>query len=758
MQTAAVLRLTPRARRVLLAVRSTAHAPAVRLAFFCACALFVTAPLFDTAHQLNEFRDAQVLQNYEMAAVKAVLEHGDIPLWNPYYCGGIYGLGTPQSRFASPPFLLSLAFGALGAPPLIAFFLSVLGMEGFFRFARTRSASALAPALIAPLWGAHGYMPWSYFNGWINFYGFLLLPWVLYGVDLAVRRDRRAPLVTGLAFAFIIGFGGTYAAPMGALLALAQAARALTERARGSRPLLGALLALSLAGYVAVCMSAFRLWPVLESLIAAPRVMAGTPEQPLSALATMSFEIAAPQGHNLTRAGQMFVGYAVLPLFAFGLVRARAVVPLALAALCVWCATGYAAQPSAFAALRELPLFSTLRYPQRFLVLASLFGFEAAALGLDRVVMLARRVFPPVVVLGVAIALVLASLHAQHEHAAASVQGMWLAPAPEKKSQPFKQARGNRWLAAHYPGIERGSLACWEAYPVPMSPLLTGDLAEEAYLADESAGRIERVSLRPGRIELHASLQKPARVLVNQNYHPGFRSSVGRVVSHDGLLAVDLPRGEHALSVRFRPRSALFGSAVSALALAAALAFLARRKRAMLMLLVAIPALAFASFVVSDEPLPQAAPLTNADGTPLVARALDPSATPLSVDFVAPVSLLGASGPEDVEGEPAARFSLYFRVHGPVPRSLGVHVRFESNLGRRLDLEHEVLGGSVFFADAPRGVLLRDVFYAPLEARAGETFDMYVSLRHVSGDESRVPVKAAHGTPVSADSVRALRF
>ena len=41
-----------------------------------------------------------------------------------------------------------------------------------------------------------------------------------------------------------------------------------------------------------------------------------------------------------------------------------------------------------------------------------------------------------------------------------------------------------------------------------------------------------------------------------------WRSDVGEVVSHERLLGVDVPEGEHTVTLRFLPRSALGGAAV----------------------------------------------------------------------------------------------------------------------------------------------------------------------------------------------------
>src|SRR6187551_1525838 len=105
-----------------------AERTAVRIALFALIATVLVWPMLATAGWLNEFRDAQVMALYERAAVDSVKRFGELPLWNPWYCGGLYGLGAPQSRFASPTFLLSLLFGVERSEPLVIFLFAVLGM------------------------------------------------------------------------------------------------------------------------------------------------------------------------------------------------------------------------------------------------------------------------------------------------------------------------------------------------------------------------------------------------------------------------------------------------------------------------------------------------------------------------------------------------------------------------------------------------------------------------------------------------------
>jgi hypothetical protein len=131
--------------------------------------------------------------------------------------------------------------------------------------------------------------------------------------------------------------------------------------------------------------------------------------------------------------------------------------------------------------------------------------------------------------------------------------------APPSLDRDFRQTRGNRWLAAYFPAMSRGSLTCFDDYDIAQSTELRGDLPAEEYLRDAGAGTVRRVTWTPGRIDLHVELTRPSRVIVNQNAYTGWRANVGDVVSADGLLAVDLPAGTHELTLQFWPRSAVAG-------------------------------------------------------------------------------------------------------------------------------------------------------------------------------------------------------
>jgi len=75
-------------------------------------------------------------------------------------------------------------------------------------------------------------------------------------------------------------------------------------------------------------------------------------------------------------------------------------------------------------------------------------------------------------------------------------------------------------------------------------------------------GKVELLNWSPNKFVLHVNLQKDDRLVVNQNYWPGWHVSKGVLTRNEGLLAVDLPAGEYDISLRYLPTSFLIGVCV----------------------------------------------------------------------------------------------------------------------------------------------------------------------------------------------------
>ncbi len=742
-----------------------AERTAVRIAIFAVIATALVWTLLPTAASLNEFRDAQVLTLHERAAIDSVSRFGQVPLWDPYYCGGLYGLGAPQSRFAAPPFLLSLLFGAERAELLVVFLFSILGMEGAYRWLRLRVSDATAALRVAPIFALSGHFAVAYFRGWVNFFGFELLPWILLGITLAARGRTRGIAISAVAFAVMMGFGGTFAAPLIAVASAVEAIRALTEQPPHRR--FRAFVMVGATASFMIATAAFRILPIAETLAAQPRIMAGTPGHAPKMLLYFLVKTLEVKGSDIEDPGSFFVGAAFLALVALGGSDRKSIRPLVIVVLFLWLAAGYARKPALFALLRQLPVFSALRYPERFLWIAILYACEPASNALARLPRLGdgkRWRAGANIVLTLA---VLGTVGSQILTFADVGRARELGTVSVDRVKEFRQARGNRWLVAHYDGLGVGSLSCWEAHPVIMSPKLRGDLAAEEYIDDPMTGTARRVSWSPNKLVIHASMERPGRLLVNQNWHPGWRSSVGTVVSVDGLLAVDLPPGDHEVTLSFRPMSAITGVTTSLVALVSMVLLGVGMRRGRVpfraktiprtFALVIAPWAVFGAFIATwSEPRYPPAPQRNANGTPALYAQVSPDATPIKAQFDIPivVDAVHFEGPDPLK---IISIDLYFRRTGALPRTTGMFVHVVRREGEEpiptpekgkekdkpldfFNADHQVVGGSFYLSDAPENIIVHDAFGVFVGKAARGQYDVWLGFGHVSGRRGRADI------------------
>src|SRR3984885_5353592 len=212
-------------------MRHAAASTPLRVSFFCLIAIVAKWSTLQTAGLFNDKTDNEHFTLFEDAARLAVVKFHELPPWNPYYCGGIPGLGTPSARFASPTFLLSVLFGTLRADPLVAMAMTLVGLEGAFRYSRSRGGGALGSAFVAPVFALSGYFGRWQTAGWTNFFAFELVPWALLGARRGLGGSRRGAVVRAVPVAWLIGLGGPYAAPITALAGLLEGVEAVPRRA-----------------------------------------------------------------------------------------------------------------------------------------------------------------------------------------------------------------------------------------------------------------------------------------------------------------------------------------------------------------------------------------------------------------------------------------------------------------------------------------------------------------------------------------------
>ncbi len=550
-----------------------------RWALWLAISVWFLWPLVKNPYQIGTMHDAAYFLHHAEAAYRSWHDYGQLPVWNPYFCGGIPGLGNLQESSVSPSVLLQLLLGLMPGITAALVLWFAAGLEGAWLYARKWGATHTSALLAAVAFALSGRFVAMFADGQPAFVGFQLTPWVLLGFELGIRH-RWAAVGGGVAMALIFLEGGAVATPLLGVLMLwlvpvHTGAQVLSNWRTAHKP----LVSLVIIGVVAVLLSAMRILPVVESLARWPREWHS--EGAISFPMLWEMLMVKSDEGGYAGPGTAYVGIPLLVLGGWAVVRRPTKgVPLLLFAL-IALALGMGDQRpwAPWTLTTKLPVLKNLRCSFRMTFFVALFLGTAASVALGALQRDLRTLGAKLLragegmdwrrglawglagTLATVAALAFAQGPARFNRSRMLDTGWEDAPRPAEL--PFAQSLGNRWEAQMWPASGLGSIGCFEEQPYPTSPLLRGDLAAEEYLVEEDVGHVLRRSWSPHHIELQVDLTKPATLRVNQNFHRGWRASRGRVFSDQGLLAISLPAGHYRLDVEHRDPLVWLGVAVS---------------------------------------------------------------------------------------------------------------------------------------------------------------------------------------------------
>lgn len=580
--------------------------PGLRFLLWLAfCALLLRGALAVDPHRVSGHYDEHYFFASDDIARISVVEYGQLPAWNPYFCGGAPFAANPQNQALSPDFVLRVLFGTGPGRRLAILLFVLLGLEGTYRLARRHGTSPLAATVAAIVFAASGRFFFMIQFGWINMFGWQLLPWAILGYERASKSLGSAVLGGG-AIAWMLLNGGTYTVPFSVLalvaLAIWDSGRALFGAPHAGVRLRDPWIGLMKMGLVTLGLSAAKLLPMLEIIRDHPR----TWDQPSLVGPTGVLE-SLVLGHGRGGgdfASESYVGLgvvvlAIAPLFFFdrGVVK-----PLALAALFCTVAMGnmgLTSDVSLYGIIHLLPIYGQLRNPERFTVVVCLFLALAAGRGimlleggpLEVALRFWRRVRPSrpwtpgrraravfgliggAAALGVGVAI---ALDLARENRVKT--DLFVQDAPLAYAAPFAQSRGNRWDAQVWPRASLGTLLCFEENPFPQSGALRGDLEHDERAEDPTLARVERTAWSPNEISLAVDAKSPSLILVNQNWHASWRTNVGTIENSDGLLAIRVPAGAQTVTLRYRNTALHVGVFISLATVLALTALYIRRR------------------------------------------------------------------------------------------------------------------------------------------------------------------------------------
>jgi hypothetical protein len=219
-----------------------------------------------------------------------------------------------------------------------------------------------------------------------------------------------------------------------------------------------------------------------------------------------------------------------------------------------------------------------MHVPSRFLALVALSIGVLAALGADALQKrLGRAGTAAALVLVAATAIDLARV------SPASLHHAYDSPIrPRAPSAIFRQVLDSSHAMFAVAQSNQGALSCYESDP--LLPIAAVAIGQPGYRGEEWAEGPAQVLLAhwsPNAVAIDVRAEGPALVVLNQNFHEGFRidEGQGEIVSHRGLLAARVPGGAQRLVLRFHSPGFFAGLALSGLSILAAI-WLWRRKLA----------------------------------------------------------------------------------------------------------------------------------------------------------------------------------
>ncbi len=544
------------------------------------------------------FHDWDAATAYRHITTVALLEYGELPWWNPWLCGGFPAFGYVEgaTNLVSPYLPLYLLLDVRAAIRIEVLGATATALAGAYLLASRFTRSVALAALVAALFALNGRWAFQLGTGHTWHLQFCWLPWALWAFDLAQDPGRgRSAILAGAFVALTALLGGIYPLPYTALFLTGYALLLAVGRA-SLRP----LGRLAVAGGVAAGLAAPKLWPVVDTMASAPRIIESREVIGLGDLVVMLTERGQRYGAFPVRVPAynwhewaLYVGALPLAALVLGALFARGprAQAIRLLGLLAWLLGLGAFHPhSPWALLHRAPIFSSLHVPSRFhLVMVLLLAVSFAAWVGERLDRALRRSPWLDLLLLLPVGAIVADLGREARGGVA--HAFWMqapdaiarAPAFEHRRLPTVEYVRRDWAKpVLLPMLaNQGVVECYgipESFPVGAIPVEDPRYRGMAEVAD-GPGEATVTEWSPNRALVEVRGAEPgALVVYDMNYERSWRAEGAPALEHERRVAARLRPGATTIEFHYRPRRLGAGLLVC-LATSGAIVFGLRRFR-----------------------------------------------------------------------------------------------------------------------------------------------------------------------------------
>ncbi len=525
------------------------------------------------------------------ASRKSLLHHHQLPLWNPFIKGGVTLAGNTLNHVWGPSFIPILLFGSVAGVKVCIFLYLLIAQCGMFLLAQQHRIAKEGAFLAAILYTLGGVYAHRLTHGHFEWIAIAWIPFIVLMIHNAFKRFNKKTICAGGVFlAFLFLDGGPYQFAFLSVF-LAFYTIFLMVKCKSLKPLTAVILIF----VIGMSLSSIKLFPMYERVKKFPRVggeinFYGLSAPPKADKMMYQMFLSRNQRHRsntwmpyILNVG-CYVGWIPLILAcAAVLTRPRKHLPLVATTLFIgWIMLGDSAPLNLWGILHTLPGFSLLRIPSRFNVFVL---FALSLLAGEGLAMLKVKVnnnrwlhsIPLLIV--VVVAMDLLWVNGKVFRVAFSVPPITVEPEGQLKhyeKSPYltHYREGTLYEVFHnvrsaaFPAVleNRGvrdtlSTINRETEVLPFThPQYRGEV-----WFDGEEGKITHTTITPNRITVETDgLVKT--LVINQNYDDGWNvrgTSTAKVISRNGLLAVEIPAGQRTIELSYLPHPFLWGTGVT---------------------------------------------------------------------------------------------------------------------------------------------------------------------------------------------------
>jgi hypothetical protein len=540
----------------------------------------------------TQWGDGSFFQKMVEAARASVVYYHELPLWNPYECGGVPLWDNPQAPISTPLLWVMLLVPTARAIEIWYIAHTAVGFMCMWIFARRElRLGSTATFLASAVWTFAG-VHWHHLTGgsltWVPFF---YAPLMLF-LWRHAERDRRLAVALGALIALTIYEGGVYPLAFAVVFLGAETLTRAWPPRRIPRIALLGLIVLA----VAITLGAARFLPVADQIRSHTRGLGS--ESDYLRWDTLK-DVFLRRDHDRPVAGQSYVwteysdylGPFILAFALVGMALAGAgrLWMVALALLAFGITLGHFAAYAPWSIMKHFFPFKEMRVPSRFLSWLTVFLAGFAGIGFEKLSAAARR-FALSAGFSDALRVALTGIAFIGIGDMISVQIDWCerffheSPSQTvERSARFYYGGSDLTQFIDQPKQNRGRLDCWEEWGFSAgAPLWQGDVPQAR--AQDDAAVVETVNRTQNTFTVDVNVKRPARILLNTGYDKGWRSDVGTPGEQNKQLIVDLPPGRHRVHVKYWPKTLVAGFLLTALGMVGSVLFLkwesSRRRKA----------------------------------------------------------------------------------------------------------------------------------------------------------------------------------